>query len=111
MSGEKLTKTQWAWLRKLAAADTQGRDLFPPPNYVMTGKLDAAGVAEIVPAHPDLGPHRWPWSNYKLRITPAGREALSKAVDVSGLDSSSRNHTTTGGASKCRPGEAEGGAA
>lgn len=76
---EKLTKAQLAWLRKLAAADARGRDLFPQPNYVICGKLKDAGLACFVPKHPDLGPENWPWSNYQLRITDAGREALAQS--------------------------------
>ena len=74
----RLTKAQRAWLKKLVAAEDRGVDLFPAPNYVMTGKLDALGVAEIVPRWTE-SPVRWPWSNYKLRSTPEGRAALENA--------------------------------
>lgn len=75
----KLSPSQNKWLRA-AANNPTGELIRPRPTYDMAGRMRDEGLFDILKER-DTSELEWPWGNWKLRITPAGRAALEQTDD------------------------------
>lgn len=70
----KLTPAMKRWLAKI---ERHGDKPYPPkPTNDMAGRLADLGVVEILKER-ETSKLEWPWGNWTVRITDAGRAALS----------------------------------
>lgn len=72
--GEKPTKAQLRWLKIIETAGGEYRSV-PMPTYDMAGRMRKAGLIEI-----SQNPNShlsWPYGGWGMKITDAGRAALS----------------------------------